>query len=86
MTEWSPCGFYEWYKELMNQCYEYRIWILLYHMFDPKCTEPRGFVCSDIYAGHLPSAYECKLKYCESTSTMACSDPVMYDVTHQLAD
>ena len=63
MTEWSPCGFYEWYKELMNQCYEYRIWILLYHMFDPKCTELRGFVCSNTYAGHLPSAYKCKLKY-----------------------
>ena len=25
MMEWSPCGFYEWYKELMNQCYEYCI-------------------------------------------------------------
>ena len=61
MTEWSPHGFYEWYKELMNQCYEYRIWILSYHMFEPKCIEPR--VCSDTYVGHLPLAYEDKLKY-----------------------
>ena len=63
MTEWSPCGFYEWYKELMKQCYEYRIWFLSYHMFDPKCTEPRVFVCSDTYVNHLPSANICKLKY-----------------------
>ena len=32
-------------------------------MFDPECSEPRGFVCSDTYVGHLPSAYECKLEY-----------------------
>lgn len=63
MTKWSPWEFYEWYKELMSQCYEYRIWILLYHMFDPKCTEPRGFVCRDIYSSHLPSFFEDKLQY-----------------------
>ena len=47
----------------MNQCYEYRIWILSYHLFDPKCTKPRGFVCSDTYEGHLPSEYKGKLQY-----------------------
>ena len=31
----------------MNQCYEYRIWILSYHMFDPSCTEERDFICGD---------------------------------------
>ena len=39
MTEWNHWGFYEWYKELMNQCYEYRIWILSYHLLNPSCQE-----------------------------------------------
>ena len=47
----------------MNQYYEYQIWILLYHMFDPKCTEPTGFVCGDTYSSHLSSFFEDKLKY-----------------------
>ena len=47
----------------MNQCYEYWIWILSYHMFEPKCTEPRGFVCGDTFAGHLPLVYKDKSKY-----------------------
>ena len=66
MTEWSPHEFYECYKELMNQCYDYRILILSYHMLDPKCTEPRGFVCEDTYSSHLPSFFEDKLKYCST--------------------
>ena len=32
-------------------------------MFDPKCTELRGFVCGNTYAGHLPLMYKNKLKY-----------------------
>ena len=63
MTEWTHWGFYEWYKELMNQCYEYRIWILLYHLFDPSCQEDRGFICGDDTAAYLPSSYESTLLY-----------------------
>ena len=63
MTKWFHCGFYEGYKEFLNQCYEYRIWILSYHMYDPKCTEARGFACEDTTSAHLPSFYGEKLQY-----------------------
>ena len=63
MTEWTHWGFYEWYKELMNQCYEYRIWILSYHLFDPACQEDHGLICGDGSAAHLPLSYETTLLY-----------------------
>ena len=47
----------------MNQHYEYQIWILWYHMHDPKCTEARSFVCGDRNSAHIPSFFEEKLKY-----------------------
>lgn len=32
-------------------------------MYDPKCTEARGFVCEDTTSAHLPLFFEEKLKY-----------------------
>ena len=50
----------------MNQCYEYQIWILSYHIYDPKCTEAKGFACECTTSERIPSFFEEKLQYWSS--------------------